>query len=67
MVIDTEGTFEVYDEEGNFLYLAHHFSEKEIVSLIDECGFTLRDFIIRKFTTRSGNSVYGFVIIAVKV
>lgn len=66
--------FPVTKEEGSFLsknpetgkveYMAHHFSEKELVLLIVNCGFDIDYFRIEELKTRTGNKINGFVIIA---
>lgn len=68
--------FPVTKEEGSFLalnsetgeieYIAHHFSEKELVCLLVDCGFELNYFKIEELKTRTGNKINGFVIIAQK-
>lgn len=58
------GTFYVRDGNGDILYPAHHFTIEEILELID--GFELVDFSIEKLTTRSGNLINGFILIARK-
>lgn len=58
------GTFYVRDDTGAILYPAHHFTTEEILALVD--GFKLIDFSIEKLTTRSGNLINGFVLIARK-
>lgn len=50
-----------------FEYLAHHFSERELTSLIRDCGFQIVQFRYRKQTTQSGNLLYGFEIVATPV
>ncbi|MCQ1536388.1 class I SAM-dependent methyltransferase [Methanosarcina sp. KYL-1] len=69
--------FPVTKEEGSFLarnpdtgeveFTAHHFSEKELVFLLVENGFELDYFKVEEFSTRTGNRVNGFVILAKKV
>lgn len=64
-------------EEGSFLanngetggvdYIAHHFTEKELVFLLVNNGFEIDFFEIREFKTRSGNRVNGYTIIAKKI
>lgn len=63
--------FPVTKEEGSFLsknpetgkveYIAHHFSEKELVLLMINCGFDIDYFRIEKLKTRTGNIINGFV------
>jgi ubiquinone/menaquinone biosynthesis C-methylase UbiE len=56
-----EGTFEVPGEDDGFMYVAHHFSEREIVHLMTGSGFEVTSFSHRRVRTRSGNHVPGFV------
>lgn len=66
--------FPLTKEEGSFLvknsktgkveYIAHHFSEKELVFLLLNCGFDIDYFRIEELKTRTGNLIYGFVIVA---
>lgn len=63
-------------EEGSFLasngetgrvdYIAHHFTEKELVFLLVNNGFEIDFFEAGEFKTRSGNKVNGYTIIAKK-
>lgn len=69
--------FPVTKEEGSFLarkpetgeveYIAHHFSEKELVFLLIDCGFEIDYFRVEDLETRTGNKISGFVIIAKKL
>ncbi|MCX7793198.1 MAG: class I SAM-dependent methyltransferase [Thermodesulfovibrionales bacterium] len=59
-----KGTFYVRDSDGNILYLAHHFESKEIMELVINTGYKIIEFEVRKFKTRSGNPIDGFVLIA---
>ena len=66
--------FPITKEEGSFLalnphtgeieYIAHHFSEKELVCLLVKCGFDIDYFRIEELKTRTGNNINGFVIVA---
>lgn len=66
--------FPITKEEGSFLalnphtgeieYTAHHFSEKELVCLLVNCGFDIDYFRIEELKTRTGNNINGFVIVA---
>lgn len=66
--------FPITKEEGSFLalnshtgeieYIAHHFSEKELVCLLVNCGFDIDYFRIEELKTRTGNNINGFVIVA---
>lgn len=63
-----EGSFLAYNKEtGEVDYIAHHYTEKELVFLLINNGFKIDYFKIEKFTTRSGNKVNGFVIVAIKI
>lgn len=69
--------FPVTKEEGSFLalnpetgeieYIAHHFSEKELVCLLVNCGFDIDYFRVEELKTRTGNNINGFVIVARKL
>lgn len=69
--------FSVTKEEGSFLalnpktgeieFIAHHFSEKELVFLLIDCGFEIDYFKIEELKTRTGNKINGFVIVANKL
>ncbi|AKB74290.1 SAM-dependent methyltransferase [Methanosarcina lacustris Z-7289] len=69
--------FPVTKEEGSFLshnaetgeveYIAHHFSEKELVFLLVDCGFEIDYFRVEELKTRTGNKINGFVIVAKKL
>jgi ubiquinone/menaquinone biosynthesis C-methylase UbiE len=69
--------FAVTKEEGSFLarnpetgeveFIAHHFTEKEIVLLLVDCGFEVDYFRVEELKTRTGNKVLGFVVIAKKL
>lgn len=62
-----EGSIIAYDSEtGEVAYIAHHFTEKELVFLLLENGFGIDFFRNDRFMTRTGNKVNGFVIVGVK-
>lgn len=44
-------------------YIAHHFSEREIVILLTDAGFRVSQFQYTPVQTRSGNKIYGMTII----
>lgn len=68
--------FPVTKEEGSFLsrnpetgevdFIAHHFTEKELVFLLVDSGFVIDYFRVEELKTRTGNKVFGFVIVAKK-
>jgi len=68
--------FSVTKEEGSFLarnpetgdveFIAHHFTEKEIVFLIVDSGFEIDYFRVEELRTKTGNKILGFVIVAKK-
>lgn len=63
-----EGSFFARNPEtGGVEFIAHHFSEKELVFLLLENGFEIDYFRVEEFITRTGNRVNGFVILAKKV
>ncbi len=63
-----EGSFLVRNPEtGEVEFIAHHFSEKELFFLLLENGFEIDYFKVEEFSTRTGNRVNGFVILAKKV
>ena len=63
-----EGSFLARNPEtGEVEFIAHHFSEKELVFLLLENGFEIDYFRVEEFSTRTGNRVNGFVILAKKV
>jgi ubiquinone/menaquinone biosynthesis C-methylase UbiE len=69
--------FAITKEEGSFLalnpetgeieFVAHHFSEKELVSLLVNCGFEIDYFRVEELKTRTGNIINGFVVMAKKL
>ncbi len=62
-----EGSIAAYDEvTGELAYIAHHFTEKELVLLLVENGFELDLFKRDEFVTRTGNLVNGFVVLGNK-
>ena len=57
------GNFEVRNENaGKCIYIAHHYSEREIATLLYEQGFSIDHFEYRRVKTYHGNSVYGMVL-----
>lgn len=66
--------YPVTGEEGSFLarnpetgkveYIAHHFSEKELVFLLVNSGFEIDNFRVEELKTRTRNKINGFVIVA---
>lgn len=63
-----EGSIVAYDEAtGEIAYIAHHFTEKELVLLLVENGFEIEFFKWDEFVTRTGNLVNGFVMIGKKI
>ncbi|WP_410509185.1 class I SAM-dependent methyltransferase [Methanosarcina hadiensis] len=68
--------FQVTKEEGSFLalnpetgeveFIAHHFTEKELVFLLVDSGFEIDYFRIEELRTKNGNKILGFVIVAKK-
>lgn len=62
-----EGSIAAYDEvTGELAYVAHHFTERELVFLLVENGFEVDLFKRDDFVTRTGNRVNGFVIVGNK-
>lgn len=69
--------FPVTKEEGSFFalnpetgkdeFIAHHFSEKELVFLLVDCEFEIDYFRVEELKTRTGNKINGFVIVAKKL
>jgi ubiquinone/menaquinone biosynthesis C-methylase UbiE len=67
-VTKEEGSIVAYDEvTGELAYVAHHFTEKELVLLLIENGFEVEYFKNDEFVTRTGKRVNGFVIVGRKV
>ncbi|MBN2110025.1 MAG: class I SAM-dependent methyltransferase [Methanosarcinaceae archaeon] len=63
-----EGSILAYDREtGEIAYIAHHFTEKELVFLLVGNGFEIEFFKRDGFVTRNGNLVNGFVVVGGKV
>ena len=63
-----EGSFLAHDQKtGEVAYVAHHFTEKELVFLLLENGFEVEFFKRDEFVTRTGNRVNGFVIVGRKI
>ncbi|MBD3228316.1 MAG: methyltransferase domain-containing protein [Candidatus Lokiarchaeota archaeon] len=61
------GSFLCYDKEtGDFEYIAHHYTEKELSLLLTENKFRILEFQTKEFITRNGNKTVGFVVIARK-
>jgi ubiquinone/menaquinone biosynthesis C-methylase UbiE len=66
-VTKEEGSFMAYDKKtGEVDYIAHHFTEKELVFLLVENGFEIEYFKRDSFVTRTGNRVNGFVVVGRK-
>jgi len=66
-VTKEEGSIIAYDKEtGEIAYIAHHFTEKELVLLLVENGFEVEFFKRDEFVTRTGNWVNGFVVVGRK-
>lgn len=66
-VTKEEGSIIAYDKEtGEIAYIAHHFTEKELVFLLVENGFEIYFFKRDEFVTRTGNRVNGFVAVGRK-
>ncbi len=62
-----EGSIIAYDPgTGEAAYMAHHFTEKELVFLLIENGFGIELFRNDEFVTSTGNWVNGFVIVGRK-
>ena len=60
-----EGSFLVYNKDtGETEYIAHHYTEKELIFLLVNNGFKVDYFETKEFVSRSGNKVNGFVIIS---
>ncbi|MBM3238588.1 class I SAM-dependent methyltransferase [Candidatus Poribacteria bacterium] len=58
-----EGSFYVRNKEtGQVEYQAHHYTEKEIILLLKNAGFSCSYFNYENFVSRSGNLVNGAVI-----
>lgn len=65
-----EGSFLARDPEtgGETEFIAHHFTEKELVFLLTDCRFEFDYFRVEELETRTGNKILGgFVIIAQKL
>ena len=66
-VTKEEGSIIAYDQQtGEVSYIAHHFTEKELVFLLVENGFEIEFFKCDEFVTRTGNRVNGFVAVGRK-
>ncbi|WP_406670392.1 class I SAM-dependent methyltransferase [Methanolobus sp. ZRKC4] len=67
-VTKEEGSIVAYDEgTEEIAYVAHHFTEKELVFLLIDNGFEIEFFKRDEFVTRTGNRVNGFIIVATKL
>ncbi|MHC1755069.1 MAG: class I SAM-dependent methyltransferase [Methanosarcina sp.] len=67
-VTKEEGSFFALNPEtGETEFIAHHFSEKELVFLLVDCGFEIDYFRVEELKTRTGNKINGFVIMAKKL
>ncbi len=63
-----EGSFLARNPEtGEVEFTAHHFTEKELVFLLIDCGFEIDYFRIEELETRTGIKIFGFVIVAKKL
>ncbi|MBC7085501.1 MAG: class I SAM-dependent methyltransferase [Methanomethylovorans sp.] len=63
-----EGSIIAYDQEtGETAYIAHHFTEKELVFLLVENGFEIEFFSSEEFRTRTANMVNGYIFVGKKV
>ncbi len=62
------GTFEVINKKSKKIeYLAHHYTKKELFDFIKLGGFSRIDYYEDKlFNTKSGNQIYGFILIVSK-
>jgi SAM-dependent methyltransferase len=59
------GTFDAPGPSaGDGTYVAHHFSERELIELLEAATLRVQCFRYRRVTTRSGNRIYGMCIIA---
>lgn len=62
-----EGSYLVRNPEtGEVEFIAHHFTEKELVFLLLDCGFEIDCFRVEELKTRTGNKILGFVVVAKK-
>ncbi|MDI9394517.1 MAG: class I SAM-dependent methyltransferase [Euryarchaeota archaeon] len=69
--------FPITKEEGSFLarnpetgeleFIAHHFTEKELVFLLVDHGFEIDYFRVEEMKTRTGNKILGFVVVVKKL
>ncbi|QLC49141.1 class I SAM-dependent methyltransferase [Methanolobus zinderi] len=67
-VTKEEGSIIAYDKEaGEIAYIAHHFTEKELVLLLVENSFEVDFFKRDTFVTRTGNRINGFIVVGRKV
>jgi SAM-dependent methyltransferase len=58
------GTFNVVNSDGQRMYTAHHFTDRELVDLIRAAHFRIEEFEYHPVVTRSGSSIWGLVAIA---
>jgi hypothetical protein len=66
-VTKEEGSIIAYDQQtGEVSYIAHHFTEKELVFLLVENGFEIEFFKCDEFVTRTGNRENAFVAVGRK-
>lgn len=67
-VTKEEGSFLARNPEtGEVEFIAHHFTEKELVFLLVDSGFEVDYFRVEELRTRTGNEILGFVIVAKKL
>lgn len=59
------GSFFAKDKSGSIALQAHHFTERELVDLLREAGFTIEYWEYRKVRTQTGNTINGAVVWAV--
>jgi SAM-dependent methyltransferase len=60
-----EGTFKVLDKQtGRLRYIAHHFSEREIVEMHTNANFEIQKYICTEAPTQSGNLINFHVVIS---
>lgn len=62
-----KGTFDAIDKKtGEVKYLAHHYTKEELENLLKTVNFKIKHYSKDIFTTQSGNSIDGHIIIAQK-
>lgn len=67
-VTKEEGSFLARNPEtGEVEFIAHHFTEKELVFMLVDSGFEVDYFKVEELRTRTGNEILGFVIVAKKL